>query len=501
MFKFDLVKNLIFIASVLFIIAFGSTSCKKNKLITDPSAKIDFSADSVMFDTVFTTAGSTTRQIRVINNNDQRINISSINVQGGSASAFFLNVDGSPGRSFSDIEIDAKDSLFIFIQVNVNPNNSNSPLVISDAINFTVNGNTQSVYLEAWGQDAYYHKPTNAIRFVNGGYLPYTTVSTMTPATVTWVNDKPHVIYGWLVVDSTQTLIIQAGVKVHFHQNAGLWVYPGGTLKVKGTLGNEVVFQGDRLEPYMQDEPGQWDRIWINEGDKFSTGNEIDYAIIKNGFIGVQAELLFAAINDPNAKSHLRITNTKIQNMKQWGMYNAAYSVYGGNNVISNCKEYCLVCAAGGNYTFLHCTFANYWSKDTREKPCVHIDNHSGPYQLPLDTCYFGNCIIDGSGGNELELDMIGSASTYSINHKFSYCFLRTSVNTSDLSHFPTGNRINGTSSFASVSTYDFKLNSSSGAVNMGSGAQTDATIFPKDILNTVRSPGDFSPDAGAYEK
>lgn len=492
--KFGLVKKLFFIASVLLVIALGSISCKKNKLITDPSAKVNFSADSVLFDTVFTTAGSTTRQIRVINKNSQRINISSINVRSGSASAFFLNVDGSPGRSFTDVEIDANDSLFIFIQVNVNPNNFNSPLVISDAIDFVVNSNTQTVYLEAWGQDAYYHKPTNAIKFVNGGYLPYTTIAPGTNTTVTWPNDKPHVIYGWLVIDSSQTLIIDPGVKVHFHQNAGMWVYRYGTLKVNGIKGNEVVFQGDRLEPYMQDEPGQWDRIWINEG---SVNNSINYAIIKNGFIGVQTELLFGNFSEPR---RLKITNTIIRNMKKWGMYNLAFNVSGGNNVFANCKEYCLAMVAGGNCTFIHSTFANYWTKDSRETPCVHIDNHAGSQQIPMDTCYFGNCIIDGNGGNELELDIVTTA-TFTPNYKFSYCYLRTSVNTSDPTHFvPLSNRINGTSSFGSVSTYDFTLGSSSGAVNLGSGAMTDAIVYPFDITGASRvSVSD--PDAGAYEK
>lgn len=479
----------------------GSTSCKKNKLLIDSSAKVDFSADSVMFDTVFTQAGSTTRQIRVINNHDERINISSIDVQGGSASPFFLNVDGTPGRSFTDIEIAGHDSLFIFIQVFVNPNNTNSPLVISDAINFKVNGNTQTVYLEAWGQDAYYHKPTNAIKFINGGYLPYTTISTMTPATVTWVNDKPHVIYGWLVVDSTQTLIINAGVKVHFHQNAGLWVYTGGTLKVKGTLGNEVIFQGDRLEPSMQDEPGQWDRIWINEGDKFSTGNEIDYAIIKNGFIGVQAELLFAPVGDPNIKCRLKITNTKIQNMKKYGMFNIAYGVYGGNNVISNCKEYCLTCVAGGNYTFLHSTFANFWTKDSRPTPCVYINNYSGSTQLPLDSCYFGNCIIDGNSASELELD-INNGTTFPPKHKFSYCFIRT---TSNLSSNPTvfiNCNPNGMlTAFNDPALYKFDLGNGSSAQNLPNNATTtgDASTFPTDIMGNTRLV--TNPDAGAYEK
>ena len=489
-------KNLIFITSVLLIVAFSSTSCKKDKMLTDPSATLNFSADSVLFDTVFTTAGSTTRQIRVINNHDQPLTISSVNVRGGSSSAFFLNVDGTPGRSFSEVEVLSHDSIFIFIQVNVNPTSSNSPLIISDAIDFVLNGNTQTVYLEAWGQDAYYHKPTTALKFVNGGYLAYSTIATFTPATVTWINDKPHVIYGWLVVDEAQTLVIDPGVKVHFHQNAGLWVYPGGCLKVQGTLGNEVIFQGDRLEPYMQDEPGQWDRIWINEG---SVNNSINYAIIKNGFIGIQAEMLLGNFGDP---CRLKITNTKIHNMKKYGMYNLAFNVYGGNNVISNCKEYCLAMVAGGNCTFIHSTFAGFWVKDSRTTSSVHIDNHSGPNQLPLDTCYFGNCIIDGTGGNELELDMIGATTTYSINHKFSYCFIRTNINTSDPLHFVTGtNKINGLTSFSNTNVYDFNLKTDSDAKNMGNGATTDATLFPFDIRGPLYSRlADASPDAGAYE-
>ena len=129
------------------------------------------------------------------------------------------------------------------------------------------------------------------------------------------------------------------------------------------------------------------------------------------------------------------------------------------------------------------------------------IKEHQHSQQIPLDTCYFGNCIIDGNGGNELELDMIGTATTYSINHKFSYCYLRTNVNTSDPLHFVTGtNRINGVTSFGDPATYNFTLGGLSAAVGMGGGAMTDANKFPFDIINTDRvSLG--NPDAGAYEK
>jgi hypothetical protein len=261
-------------------------SCKKDKFLTDPSATLHFSQDSILFDTVFTTIGSTTRNIRVINKHNQKVKISSVRLEKGQSSNFFLNVDGTPGRLVQDVEILANDSIYIFVQVNVNPTSALSPLIIQDKIVFDVNGNQQSVELEAWGQDAHYHFPTTAIQYKDG-YLPYSTVSANSNTTVVWgggtgaSDNKPHVVYGWLVVDSTQKLVINAGVKVYFHQNAGLWVYRYGTLQVNGTQGNEVVFQGDRREADYADMPGQWDRIWINEGH---TDNYINYAIIKNGF-------------------------------------------------------------------------------------------------------------------------------------------------------------------------------------------------------------------------
>jgi len=368
---------------------------------------------------------------------------------------------------------------------------SNSPLIIQDAIIFEINGNTQKVYLEAWGQNAYYHKPTSAIYFSGGGYLAYSTISSVNNATVTWTNDKPHVIYGWLVVDSSQTLIMQPGTRVYFYQNAGLWVYRYGTLKVQGTYGNEVVFQGFRREPDFIDLPGQWDRIWINEGSK---ENEINYAIIKNGFIGIQAEVINSVYNaDPR---RLKLTNTRIFNMSKWGLYSLGYNIYAGNNIIGNCGEYNLVIALGGNYNFIHNTFANYWTNSARNKECVYINNYAGSFVFPLDTCYFGNCIIDGSLSNELNLDLNTTNSTYPPKHQFNYCLIKTNINTSN-SHF-TNCIINQNPKFKNPYSNNFDLQTGSAAINAANNA--DAIKFPFDINNYSRF-ADISPDIGAIEK
>ncbi len=481
----------ILILTICFSISF--IGCKKDKLLTDPSARVSFSQDSILFDTVFTTIGSTTRNIRVINGNNQKINISSIRLEQGQSSNFFLNVDGTPGKQVNDVEILAHDSIYIFVQVNVNPTNANSPLIIQDKILFDLNGNQQSVALEAWGQDAYYHFPDKAIQYKNG-FLPYSLISAGTNTTVIWgaLDNKPHVIYGWLVVDSTQKLVINPGIKVYFHQNSGLWVYRYGTLQVNGTLGNEVVFQGDRREADYADLPGQWDRIWINEGH---SDNHINYAIIKNGYIGIQAECLLS-ISPPK---HLKLTNTIIKNCSKFGLYSVAYDIWGANNVISNCKEYCAAFTLGGNYTFLHTTFANYFTKEGGRggQPSVHIDNYDGinpPWRI--DSVYFANSIIEGSLGNEFEQDIRFYNSSQKC--KISNCLLRTSIITNTFIT-TSGNVYNGNPDFNNPAGYDFGIKPTSSAKGIGDPSIPINSIISSDIKGAPRS---FSPglvDAGAY--
>ena len=471
---------------VLAWLSISFVSCKKDRTLTDPSAKIAFSQDSVLFDTVFTTIGSTTRNIRIINRNNQKITLSSVRLEQGGNSNFFLNVDGIKGKEVNNVEILANDSIYVFVQVNVNPGSSNSPLIIQDKIVVDVNGNQQTVALEAWGQNAYYHFPNQAIQYKNG-FLPYSTVAAGTNTTVTWVNDKPHVIYGWLVVDSTQTLIINAGVKVYLHQNAGLWVYRYGTLQVNGTYGNEVVFQGDRRELDYSDKPGQWDRIWINEGH---TDNHINYAIIKNSYIGIQAEALLS-LTQPK---RLKITNTIVKNCSKWGLYAVAFNIWGANNLFVNCKEYCAALTLGGKYTFLHTTFANYFDKTGGRSglPSVHIDNYYSTTPLNLDSAYFGNCIIDGSQGNELEMDLKTGATA---NVIFNSCLLKTAVITGTAS---VNNVFNKTADFSSVSNYDFRLNAGSKAIGIGDAALLSISpVLSQDIKTTLRTA---PVDAGAHQ-
>jgi hypothetical protein len=491
------------IIAVILLVFILNASCKKDKFITDPAAKLEFSQDSVLFDTVFTSIGSSTKNVRIRNKNDQKIKISGIVLQGGTASAFKINVDGSPGTSFKDLELAAKDSMYIFIQVNVNPTNQNSPLIITDKLVFTVNGNTQELILEAWGQDAYYHYPTDAIKFNDGSYFPYSTVGPAgTGSVVTWPNDKPHVIYGYLVADSAQTLIVQAGTRIYMNYKAGLWVFRKGELQILGQKGNEVTIQGARREADYADEPGQWDRIWINEG---SLNNVIDYAIIKNGYIGVQAELFASDFSNTINPRRLRITNTKIQNMSLWGLYAVAFNIYGGNNIISNCQEHSVNLVLGGKYTFLHCTFSNFWSKaKAREKSTVSVNNYYEQTVLPLDSCYFGNCIIDGKLENELTVD-VKNAATFTANPFFSSCWIKSNANLSDVSRYLEVRKGESSLDYEDIATYNFETKNDESRIKgfAHPKAISDAGKFPSDIKGVSRSAAISSGSivVGAYQK
>ena len=207
----------------------GLASCKKDQFITDPAAKLQFSRNSILFDTVFTTVGSSTKSFKVYNKNTLPIKISSIRLASGTSSNFRINVDGMKGVVFLDIEVQGKDSLFVFAEVTVDPNKANSPLIIRDSIIFETNGNLQDVDLEAWGQDAYFHTPNV---FPTNGFPPYSVL----PCNSTWTNNKPHVLYGYVVVDSGCVLTMNPGTRVYAHPNSVLWVYKDATLKIKGSI-------------------------------------------------------------------------------------------------------------------------------------------------------------------------------------------------------------------------------------------------------------------------
>ena len=156
------------------------TSCKKDNLNT--SAGVQFSADTLTFDTLFTSLGSTTKFFTIRNNQKDPVVISSIQLASGVASSYRINVDGDSGTVFRDIEIPAKDSIYVFVEVTVDPNAADLPFLIMDSLQFVTNGRSQQVILQAYGQNAH---------FFNADSIENNTV---------WNNDLPYVILNYLQI-------------------------------------------------------------------------------------------------------------------------------------------------------------------------------------------------------------------------------------------------------------------------------------------------------------
>jgi hypothetical protein len=72
-------RNILFYAAP--ILLFLLSACTKDGFITNADAKLSI-ADSLKFDSVFTTTGSITKSFKIFNENDQKILISKIKLSG-----------------------------------------------------------------------------------------------------------------------------------------------------------------------------------------------------------------------------------------------------------------------------------------------------------------------------------------------------------------------------------------------------------------------------------
>jgi len=135
------------------IISITLFSCEDEGYVTSPDAQLKFSTDTITFDTIFTTIGSTTRRFTVQNPYSEPVLISSIRLAGGEMSNFRLNINGVVGDELYDLEVPGHDSIYVFVEVTVDPTGQNMPMVVQDSILFSTNANLQDVKLIAYGQD------------------------------------------------------------------------------------------------------------------------------------------------------------------------------------------------------------------------------------------------------------------------------------------------------------------------------------------------------------
>ncbi len=398
---------------------------REEKFTTAGNDRLEFSTDTLRFDTVFTELGSATRFFRVYNRHNESIKISKIRLAGNAQSKFNLNVDGIPGDEHEDVVIYPNDSIYVFAEVTINPDDplSVSPFFVYDSVIFETNGNVQAVTLEAFGQNANYlpsrwAKDSVSIFTCNGGEW-------------VWDDPKPYVIYG-IVGFTDCTVTIPAGARVHIHggvsrrvfsadsmliYNSGrLDFYENARLNVLGTAENPVIIQGDRLEEDFQDADGQWVGIYISSG---SQGSNIEYATIKNSLFGIYVD----------SAADLTLRNTQIYNTSGVGLLGFHANISAENCLFYNNGNYCVQLAFGGNYNFTYCTLANYGTNT----PALSFGNGicddplcSTPPRINPLFIEVKNSIIYGSKRDEIAItDFTFGDDPDALQYSFTNCIVR----------------------------------------------------------------------------
>jgi len=415
------------------------TACRKDFDTVPSTGNLQFSKSTVYLDTVFTGIASSTYMLKVYNRSDKDISIPSITLGKGVGSKYRLMVDGrsdNNGKLFTNVELLAKDSMYVFIEqtsdiIDANP----ADLLYTDEILFDSGAYQQKVNLVTLIQDAVFLFPDRTPK--SGGGYSYENLQLdnsdpkskiygfeLSGSELHFTKDKPYVIYGYAGVKSGDVLQIDPGARVHFHNESGIFVKSGGSIQVNGTpstteaLENEVIFEGDRLEPSFADTPGQWGIIYLAEG---SLNNSINHATIKNATVGVFVD------RQDTGGSITQIKNTQIYNASDYGIIARKGKINGENLVINKCGQSSLACILGGSYDFTHCTFANYWS-GSRQSPAVYLDNtytqKNTVFVSPLVQANFTNCIIYGLGNIELGLKR-DSDTSVAFNYNINHCLIK----------------------------------------------------------------------------
>jgi hypothetical protein len=475
-------KHLIQLFSLLILLVLVN-SCRKSEQFLQGSGTLNFSKDTVYFDTVFTKLPgsayprSINKQFMIRNPYKESVRVN-IRLVEGSNSSFRLNVDGRPGKFIPNVEILPKDSAWVFVEATLEPNNQLNPALVRDQIEFETNGNKQYVALAAYGWDAYYLKDTV---FSNNASLV--------------LFDKPYVIVNTVFVDKNATLTI--GKNTHFYctPNSTINTQPGqlvnvsalnvfGTLKITGTKDEPVIFEGDRLDNSYKDKDGQWRGIHFWRG---STNNEINHALIKNASIGLWVDSL-----PESGTFNLVLKNSIIKNMSAYGVLGLTAKLSLENVVIANCGINTFLGYYGGDYSINHCSF--YTSSNGRREPHVLFNNALRDennvvirnYDIRFD---INNSIIWGPSGIETELGF-----DFPTLPPQNQTLLNYSIYKSKNDYGGASNKRNTDPKFENPNLSDLRIKVDSPAKDAGNPLNS----LPTDINDKSRDVS--APDMGAFE-
>lgn len=449
---------------------------------SNPSHRLTFSGDTIVFDTLFTEVPSSRGGMMVYNNNDKALRISSVELLSGGESGFRVLVDGQYGTFMQDIELWSNDSLFLFAELTPPRNGAASPLKVEDKLRFTLeSGVQQDVVLLAYGRDVSFMRAVTVNRdsVITAGH---------------------YVVYDSLVVAPGVTLTVEPGATLYFHDKVPMVVR--GSISAVGTKEQPVIFRGDRTDnifsylPYDR-LPGQWDGIVLAST---SNGNNFEYCDIHSANYGIKMEAGDSTVQ------RLTMNASRLENFYGNALELVQAHARVTNTLLANAGGNC-VKIVGGKVNFIHCTIANFFVYKVRDV-ALTLHNSYGTTPAPLYGADFVNCVITGSKKDELMgyLSNLGDTVPHCKNYHFENTLINTVVGDDE-------NFVNitidesETSPFAAehfrtidhdIFFYDFHLTEGSTARSIGGDVLPDDEKLRYDKDGVVRESG-FA-DAGCYQ-
>ncbi len=469
---------------LLFMLTLFALSACKDDFTTDGSRRLSFSVDTLRFDTVFSDVLTPTQTVKVYNHSGKDIQIERCQIDDGGQRFFQINLNGRSGTSFQNIGIPDGDSLYLFVQFIVPDGGKDSPTLIENHITFSYNSNTDQIVLSAYGQD---------VHRIEGDSITTDTV---------WENDKPYLVLKSLSICEGATLTIRQGARIFMHNDASITV--NGKIICEGTPQEPVTFRGDRTDLITSKTSydqlsNQWGGIHITGK---STGNILRSTIIRNGNYGILVDSAAIATN----VYRLAIANSHIHNTDQYTLRTQCANLYAYNTLFTCGGNGCVV-IEGGNALFNHCTIGNFTRGLGLYAYAAVLSDRTlytdGEIRYPLNAT-FNNCIIYGSGRNEICYTMDEEADEVQI--AFNHCLVKqdTTYKATRWNKFIRESTFNEDPNFFLVNTtdrlYDFRIDSTSVAAGKGSAeilnqypeCKTDIIGFPRLLFGL--------PDLGAYQ-
>ena len=468
-------KKLVFYIFILFAVF---ASCKDDEITTDPQYKLEYSVDTVSFDTIIGGVTTPYQTLKVYNKSGEKIKISSINYA-SSNDYFMVNINGRNSHNVSNVEIADGDSMFIFVQTNGDISGSEIPFALLDSISFSYNGNVDYVYLSAFSET-----PIILDHFV---VTSDTTLS----------GSQPYFVKDTLKVEEGATLNIDAGVRLYFYNGASLYV--DGSLNCNGEVDNQIemrYFRGDNLfkdtKYYLA--PGNWKGVWLSQ----KSG---DCKIMSTNIVGAYQCLV---VDSAFVDRKVIVGNSQIYNAKQGTLVSEASQIYAYNTLFAN-GGYYNVYLTDGKYLFNHCTIASYLNFNLSDtKPALYLNKKDS---ISVD---INNSIVCGNNkiskdGKRIDLDNVAHNLNDSIDGKnFRLNIVCSAISRTD--SLTGGNNYGNIWDFdAKINTenkffIEFKTDSLSPYRTLGSDAIFK--LYPEcatDIFGKNRVDDEL-PDAGAYE-